>query len=165
VARLKCGIDSPMTIEDDIAFLERVPALAVLGRDALRIIAIGAENRYVHEGNTLFTQGEDADAAFVVQEGSFDLTADKNGAATVAARGALIGEFALLTETKRPVTAVAREPSSVVRIPRQLFLKTLEGYPEAALRMRDAIAARVNRTTGEFARVRTVLARGTPARK
>ena len=154
-----------MTIEDDIAFLERVPALAVLGRDALRIIAIGAENRYVHEGNTLFTQGEDADAAFVVQEGSFDLTADKNGAATVAARGALIGEFALLTETKRPVTAVAREPSSVVRIPRQHFLKTLEGYPEAALRMRDAIAARVNRTTGEFTRVRTVLARGTPARK
>jgi len=53
----------------------------------------------------------------------------------------------------------------VVRIPRQLFLKTLEGYPEAALRMRDAIAARVNRTTGEFTRVRTVLARGTPARK
>ncbi len=101
----------------------------------------------------------------MVQEGSFDLTADKNGAATVAARGALIGEFALLTETKRPVTAVAREPSSVVRIPRQLFLKTLEGYPEAALRMRDAIAARVNRTTGEFTRVRTVLARGTPARK
>ena len=65
-------------------------------------------------------------------------------APTVAARGALIGEFALLTETKRPVTAVAREPSSVVRIPRQLFLKTLEGYPDAAVRMRDALAARVN---------------------
>ena len=37
-----------MTIEDDIAFLERVPALAILGRDALRILAIGTENRYVH---------------------------------------------------------------------------------------------------------------------
>jgi CRP-like cAMP-binding protein len=155
-----------MTIEDDIAFLERVPALAVLGRDALRIIAIGSENRYVHEGNTLFAAGEDADAAYVVQEGSFDLVADKNGAATIAGRGALIGELALLTETKRPVAAVAREPSAVVRIPRQLFLKTLEGYPEAALRMRDAMAARVNRTTGEFATVRSVLLRGAaPARK
>ena len=155
-----------MTIEDDIVFLERVPALAVLGRDALRIIAIGAENRYVHEGTTLFAEGEDADAAYVVQEGSFDLMADKNGAATVAERGALIGEIALLTETKRPVTAVAREPSSVVRIPRQLFLKTLEGYPDAALRMRDAIAGRLSRTTGEFARVRAVLARpAAPGRK
>jgi len=154
-----------MTIEDDIAFLERVPALAVLGRDALRIIAIGSENRYVHEGHALFAAGEDADAAYVVQEGSFDLVAEKNGvAATVLARGALIGELALLTETKRPVSAVAREPSSVVRIPRQLFLKTLEGYPDAALRMRDALASRVSRTTGEFARVRAVLA-GAPARK
>ena len=154
-----------MSIEDDIAFLERVPALAVLGRDALRIIAIGSENRYVHEGNTLFAAGEDADSAYVVQEGSFDLVAQKNGvAATLAERGALIGELALLTETKRPVTAVAREPSSVVRIPRQLFLKTLEGYPDAALRMRDALAARVSRTTGQFAKVRSVLGR-TPARK
>ena len=82
----------------------------------------------------------------MVQEGSFDLVAEKNGvAAMVASRGALIGELALLTETKRPVTAVAREPSSVVRIPRQLFLKTLEGYPEAAVRMRDALASRVSR--------------------
>jgi CRP-like cAMP-binding protein len=154
-----------MTIEDDIAFLERVPALAILGRDALRILAIGSENRYVHEGVSLFGEGEDADGAYVVQEGSFDLVARRNASATtVAARGALIGELALLTESKRPVTAVAREPSSVVRIPRQLFLKTLEGYPDAALRMRDALATRVSRTTGEFARVRSVLA-GAPARK
>jgi CRP-like cAMP-binding protein len=150
-----------MTIEDDIAFLERVPALNVLGRDALRIIAIGSENRYVHEGNALFAEGEDADSAYVVQEGSFDLVAEKNGvAATVASRGALIGELALLTETKRPVTAVAREPSSVVRIPRQLFLKTLEGYPDAALRMRDAIAAKVSQTANELSRVRDSLVRG-----
>src|SRR5262245_21553306 len=108
-----------MTIEDDIAFLERVPALSVLGRDALRIIAIGSESRYVHEGNKLFGEGEDADSAFVVQEGSFDLVAEKNGIApSIAERGALIGEVALITETKRPVSAIAREPSSVVRIPR-----------------------------------------------
>ena len=153
-----------MSIEDDIAFLERVPALRLLGRDALRILAIGSENRYIHEGISLFGEGEDADSAYVVQEGSFDLTADKNGPATVAERGALIGELALLTETKRPVAAVAREPSSVVRIPRQLFLKMLEGYPDAARRMRDAMATRVSQTAGEFSRVRNVLAGG-PARK
>ena len=154
-----------MSIEDDIAFLERVPMLAVLGRDALRIIAIGAENRYVHDGVTLFKTGEPADAAYVVQEGSFDLVSQKSSIApSVAGPGTLIGELALLTETKRPVTATAREPSSVVRIPRQLFLKMLEGYPDAALRMRDAVAARVNRTAGEFARVRSVLTGG-PARK
>jgi CRP-like cAMP-binding protein len=155
-----------MTIEDDIAFLERVPALSILGRDALRIIAIGSESRYVHEGNALFGEGDDADGAYVVQEGSFELVAKRNGriSPTVVGRGALIGELALLTETKRPVSAIAREPSSVVRIPRQLFLKTLEGYPDAAVRMRDAMAARSSQTAGEFLKVRTGLA-GAPPRR
>ena len=98
-----------MSIEDDIAFLQRVPALAVLGRDALRILAIGTENRYVHEGVTLFGEGEQADGAYVVQEGSFDLVTRDNGAATVVGPGALIGEIALISETRRPVSAVARE--------------------------------------------------------
>jgi CRP-like cAMP-binding protein len=150
-----------MTIEDDIAFLERVPALRLLGRDALRILAIGSENRYIHEGISLFGEGEDADGAYVVQEGSFDLVSQKSSIApSVAGPGTLIGELALLTETKRPVTATAREPSSVVRIPRQLFLKVLESDPDAALRMRDALAARVNQTATEFARVRAGLAGG-----
>ena len=74
--------------------------------------------------------------------------------------GALIGEVALISETRRPVSAVAREPSSVVRIPRQLFLKMLESDPDAATRMRDALAARVNQTANEFARVRAGLAGG-----
>ena len=149
-----------MTIEDDIAFLQGVPALAILGRDALRILAIGTENRYVHEGVTLFGEGEQADGAYVVQEGSFELVKRDNGAATVVGPGALIGEVALISETRRPVSAVAREPSSVVRIPRQLFLKVLESDPDAALRMRDALAARVNQTATEFARVRAGLAGG-----
>jgi len=154
-----------MTIEDDIAFLERVPALRLLGRDALRILAIGSETRYIHEGISLFGEGEDADAAYVVQEGSFDLVSQKSSVPqSVAGPGTLVGELALLTETRRPATATAREPSSVVRIPRQLFLKMLEGYPDAARRMRDAMAARVNQTAGEFARVRSALAGG-PARK
>ena len=154
-----------MTIEDDIAFLERIPALRLLGRDALRILAIGSENRTIHEGISLFGEGEDADGAYLVQEGSFELVSEKsNVPASVAGPGTLIGELALLTETKRPVTATAREPSSVVRIPRQLFLKMLEGYPDAARRMRDAIAGRVNQTAAEFTRVRGVLAGG-PARK
>ena len=152
-----------MTIEDDIAFLERVPALAILGREALRILAIGSENRYVHEGVALFGEGEDADSAYVVQEGSFDLIAN-GGGETVIGPGALIGELALVTEMKRPTSAVAREPSSVVRITRQLFLKMLESDPAAASRMRDALAARVNQTAGEFSRVRATLAGG-PTRR
>jgi CRP-like cAMP-binding protein len=146
-----------MSIEDDIAFLERVPTLAVLGREALRILAIGAENRYVHDGVALFKDGESADAAYVVQEGSFELAVPGVAEPSTAGVGVLIGELALITETKRSATATAREPSTVIRIPRSLFLKMLEGYPDAARRLRNAIAARVNATARELVRVRTGL--------
>jgi len=148
-----------MTIEDDIAFFERVPTLNMLGRPALRILAIGAESRYVHPEEVLFSAGDPADAGFVVQEGTFNLTArqSERGDAVVVGRGTLLGELALLTETIRPVTATANEPSTVLRIPRTLFLKMLEGYPEAAQKLREIIATRADQSTQEIYGVRTIL--------
>jgi CRP-like cAMP-binding protein len=149
-----------MTIEDDIAFLERVPSFSILGRDALRILAIGAESRYVHSGEVLFSAGDPADAGYVVQDGAFSLvtdTLDTNASTTTVTRGALLGELALLTETTRPVTATAAEPSTVIRVPRSLFLKMLEGYPEAARRLRDHIASRTNEAAQDMINVRSTL--------
>ena len=146
-----------MTIEDDIAFFERVPTLGLLGRDALRILAIGAESRYVHGGEKLFAVGDQADAGFVVQEGSFSLSAGASGEPMVVGRGALIGELALITETTRPATATAVEPSTVLRIPRNLFLKMLDGYPGAAEKLRDIIATRTNQCTADIYSVRGAL--------
>ena len=148
-----------MTIEDDIAFFERVPTLNMLGRPALRILAIGAESRYVHSGEVLFSAGDAADSGFIVQEGTFSLTSRQaeGGEATVVGRGTLLGELALLTETMRPVTATANEPSTVLRIPRTLFLKMLEGYPDAAKKLRDIIASRTDQSTNEVYGVRSLI--------
>lgn len=147
-----------MGIEDDIAFLETIPGLNVLGREALRIIAIGAESLYVHTGNTLFQEGEPADAAFVVQEGSFSASAAHDTAEpAILGRGVLLGELALVTDTKRPVTVTALEPSSVLRISRSLFLKMLEGCPEAALRMRDHMAEHAETLAREIQAVRAMI--------
>ena len=156
-----------MTIEDDIAFLEKVPSFSILGRDALRILAIGAEPRYVHSGEALFMAGDPADAGFVVQDGSFRLSTnalDDNASTVTATRGALLGELALLTETTRPVTATAAEPSTVIRVPRSLFLKMLEGYPDAARRLRDHIAARTNEAAQDMIGIRSALDPRSPRR-
>ena len=148
-----------MSIEDDIAFLERVPTLRLLGRTALRILAIGAESRYVHDGEALFHAGEVADSGYVIQEGSFDLRPSGPGPSgeIMAGPGTLLGELALITETARPATAVAREPSTVIRISRSLFLKMLEGYPDAALTLREQIAARTEQSMAEMSNVRALL--------
>jgi CRP-like cAMP-binding protein len=153
-----------MTIEDDIAFFERVPTLGMLGRGALRILAIGAESRYVHIGEVLFNVGDHADSGYVVQEGSFNLTPrySNGGKAVTVGPGTLLGELAMLTDTTRPVTATALEPSTVLRIPRGLFLKMLEGYPEAAARLRDIMADRTEQSTRDIFHVRSVMAESSP---
>jgi CRP-like cAMP-binding protein len=145
-----------MGIEDDITVLERVPTFSVLGRDALRILAIGAENRSVPAGDVLFAAGDAADAGFIIQRGAVMLKEgppESESAIGVARGGVLLGEFALLTETVRTMSAVASEPTTVLRIPRTLFLKMLEGYPEAAVRMRDFMANRTTRVTGDVAQI------------
>jgi CRP-like cAMP-binding protein len=131
-----------MPLEDDIAFLEDVPTLALLGRPALRILAIGTETKKIASGAVLFYAGDLADCGYVVQEGSFMLEDDRPGKheETHVGPGTLLGDLALITDTVRTETATAQEPSIVIRIPRSLFLKMLEGYPEAARSLRDAMA-------------------------
>lgn len=145
-----------MSIEDDIALLQQGPVLGLLGRDALRILAIGSESRTVQRGSVLFTAGEPADGAYVVEGGSFALRTP-GGRETVVRRGAILGEFALLIETPRPVTATAREFSSVMRITRPLFLKMLDGYPEVAERLRQWLLEQSDRLAEEIGIVRAVL--------
>ena len=63
-----------MSIEDDVALLERVPTLRLLGREALRVLAIGSEHREFARGDQLFDIGDDADCGYVVQRGAFRVT-------------------------------------------------------------------------------------------
>src|SRR5712691_9523477 len=148
-----------MTIEDDIGFFERVPTLNQLGRQALRILAIGAESRYIHGGEVLFSAGDEADGGFVIQEGRFSLSPDDDGDGSEVTVGpfTLVGEVAPITETRRPTTATALEPSTVLCIPRPLFLKMLESFPDAARSLRDILASRLDQSVREVAGVRTIL--------
>src|SRR5215467_4678171 len=118
-----------MAIEDDINFFEKVPTLSMLGRGALRILAIGAESRYVHSGETLFSVGDDADGGYVVQEGSFRLS-PRGGDTAKSIRvgvGTLLGELALFTETPRPCSAFRgrcfSRCSRAIRTPRSACAK------------------------------------------
>ena len=60
-----------MSIEDDVALLERVPTLRLLGTTALRMLAIGSEQRDFGRGDQLFNAGDEADAGYIVQRGAF----------------------------------------------------------------------------------------------
>ena len=138
-----------MSIEDDVALLERVPTLRLLGTPALRMLAIGSEQRNIARGDRLFSQGDEADAGFVVQSGRFRVD-DGAGAETIAGPATLIGELALIVPMRRPSSATALEASTVLRLARSLFQRVLESDPAAARRLRDEFASRSSQIASDI---------------
>ena len=137
-----------MSIDDDVALLERVPTMRVLGTASLRMIAIGSEQRNMPRDSVLFHAGDEADSGFIVQRGAFRI---QDGAAElIAGPGALIGELALINAMRRPSTATAIEDSSVIRVARSLFQRVLESDPAAARRLRDEFAKRTSQIASDI---------------
>jgi CRP-like cAMP-binding protein len=136
-----------MALEDDIGFLDRLPTLHALGSDALRILAISAEQIRIEDGEVLFEEGERADSGYVVVAGAVQLQSSRDRSdedIMIARPGSLIGETALVVDTIRPATAIAIEPTSVLKIARTTFLRVLEGEPRAADALRKVISERVD---------------------
>lgn len=143
-----------MSIDDDVALLERVPTLRLLGTAALRVLAIGSEQQEFARGSVLCRFGEDADCGYIVQRGAFRINGDDGGDyEVIAGPGTLIGELALLVPMPRPSTAKAMEFSTVIRITRGMFQRVLDSDPAAARRLRDDMAARVSQLASDVALV------------
>lgn len=145
-----------MALNQDIEILRQVPLFGVLDREALRLIAFSAESRIFRAGDVVFRRGEASDGAYVVTSGTVALDAADNGAPTphLARAGVLIGELALIVDTVRPATAIVREPASLLRITRANFRRMLEEYPEAAVALRNDLAARMGGLAGQLGRIR-----------
>jgi CRP-like cAMP-binding protein len=145
-----------MALDDDVAKLTQNPTLAQLEEGALRLIAFSAESRALRAGDILFRRDEPSNGGYVLLSGSVALDASDDGsaAARIIRPPALIGELALVTNTIRPATAIVREPSTILRISRQLFHRVLNEFPESANRLRRKFEANLLKFTGELEAVR-----------
>ncbi len=134
-----------MALDDDIIFLSRIATFRVLGREAMRILAISAQSVEMLGGEQLFEEGEPADGGYIVVSGAVELKsiAEGRSGSTVARTGTLIGETAMIVDTMRPATATTLERSTLLRIPRSVFLGTLYVVPVAAVWLVDLMLDRV----------------------
>jgi CRP-like cAMP-binding protein len=148
-----------MALDDDIALLARQPLLSLMERDALRLVAFAAENRTLRAGDVLFRSGENSDGAVLVISGAVALMSGDDGqpADEIAGPGTLLGELALFTSIKRPTTAVAREPTQIMRLSRSVMRRVLTEFPDSAQAIADAVAQRLRDFVGELSHVRDAL--------
>ncbi|WP_439499325.1 cyclic nucleotide-binding domain-containing protein [Bosea sp. (in: a-proteobacteria)] len=148
-----------MTLNDDIAFLARQPLLSLMERDALRLVAFAAENRILRAGDVLFRRDDMSDGAFLVVTGAVALMNKDDGqpADEVVGPGALLGELALFAAVKRPVTAIAREPTQVMKLSRSVMRRVLGESPQSAQAIAAAIGERLQGFVSELSQVHEAL--------
>lgn len=141
-----------MALDDDIGNLRRIPLFEDFETEALRLLAFGSETKLLRAGDALFRRGEPSDGGFILTNGSIALEKRDDGrpADKILRPFALLGETALITQTTRPVTAIAREPATVLKITRALFHRVLEEYPATAARVRRRLTTRLDELAREL---------------
>ena len=135
-----------MSLDLDIPILGKVEILSGFSAEQLRLIAFGSQRRELKAGRELFYQGQKAEGGYVVLGGRLDLLVDSQGNLNVVesfGTGSIIGEMSLLVENRRVGTAVAREDSLLLEIPRSVVRRVIEEYPEQAVQLHQKISKSV----------------------
>ena len=99
------------------------------------------EERRLSPGETLFQEGDEADALALVVDGSVELSSRRAAEKAVFGGGSILGSLALLAVGSRLATAVGAERASVLLLRREDFLRLAEDNPRTACRIVSAIAA------------------------
>lgn len=100
-----------MTIYDEIACLQEVPPFAALSPVKQKLLAVVSEHAVYMAGDVIIVQGETGDAVYVLLDGVADVRIRSGGEDRLVrelGRNALFGEIAVMKNTPRMASVVAR---------------------------------------------------------
>lgn len=111
-------------------FFRNVPFFAGVGDEVLSLFAQSGRRLRIGQGEILFLQGEPADMMYIVLEGCiaiFLATADGRELVINEMRpGDCFGELALFTDQPRSTGAMGGEPSEVVALHKDTFMRGIQ---------------------------------------
>lgn len=144
-------------LDEVVRRLQKLPFFANIDTGVLKLLVFTSDRTAFETGETLMVQGEAGDAAYVVLEGMVDVRVNaEEGPVTVARLEALtlVGEIAILIDVPRTATIVARTPLETLKIKKERFFELMREHPDIAIEVMRVLAARLEITTAELARVR-----------
>src|SRR6478736_8889707 len=93
-------------------------------------------------GEVLFKEGDTGDAMFVLLDGELDVMVGDTVVAS-SRRGDLLGEMALIDQSPRSATIIARAPAQLARLDAQRFQRLIQQHPFFAMHVMKVLAARI----------------------
>jgi CRP/FNR family transcriptional regulator, cyclic AMP receptor protein len=126
--------------------LGRCPFFEGLSRGELLELAKVSEDMEVEEGKVLTREGQSGSEFFVIVDGEVSVTKDGREIRTLGP-GDFFGEIALLEDTPRTATVVAKTPLRFFVLTRQSFRSMLAHQPELEQKVLAALEERVRATS------------------
>ncbi len=126
---------------DQVEALLASPFFVTLSAEDLAgVLAVG-RTRTFEPGQAIVTQGEPGDGMYVVLDGHAEV--DVGGRFHRLGPGDLLGEMALVSQSRRMATVTATEPVEALMIPVDGFRAFLLEHPAVTLSMLQAVVARL----------------------
>lgn len=142
-----------MALDHDMAILRNLPLFAQLSPDALRLLVFSSKAASFGAGARLCGDGA-LDGALVVMAGTAEVAAPAGSLRAPMKFPAplLLGATLLIVDGAQVPHATATTVVTVLQIPRAVFRRILDEYPDDALKLQAALAADLAAFTADLAR-------------
>ena len=133
-------------IQDVEDFLKNLYPFSVLSPSSLKNLLNYITIRYYRQGETIFKAGEKPlEYLYIVRKGSVALKIEDKEI-DLLQEGDTFGYLSLLTGNSPTSTAVAERDTILYLIPKEIFLKLIEKYPEFQKFFTSSLAERISHT-------------------
>jgi CRP-like cAMP-binding protein/di/tricarboxylate transporter len=154
------GTLTPESRADSATALARTPLFAQLGRLELARLAGELEELRFAAGRVIVREGDPPDGFYVINAGWVDVVAgappEGGAAVTSLGPGEVFGEMALLADSPRTASVVARGEVTVWRLPRARFDALLAQERAIARSIEQALSRRLSSATHEAGALRAL---------
>jgi NTE family protein len=127
-------------------FLKRIQLFAGLSSEDLKRIALRLQPLSLPRGSTLFSQGDESDALYVITSGQVRALQTLRGVETVTAflgRGEMLGEAGVLTSEPRTATVKLATTCEFLKLPKKEFEDVLRETPSILLHLSRLLTMRL----------------------
>jgi CRP/FNR family cyclic AMP-dependent transcriptional regulator len=142
-----------VSLNEEVELLRNIPMFANIEPSKLKLLAFTSERLTFGEGDTLFSQGDSGDAAFIIVNGEADVMIDTpDGPLTVAhfKKNDIVGEIAILTDVPRTATVRASTKLDTMVISKELFFRLVMEFPQIAVEIMRELAKRLEATNARL---------------
>jgi CRP-like cAMP-binding protein len=147
-----------MTLDAEVQSLRQVPMFRDIDPARLKLLAFTSERVHFVPGQRFFSQGDFADAAYVILEGAADVMIGAPGGEIKVAelgRADVVGEMGILADSPRSATIIAQGPTTALRIDKRVFLELLLQFPQMSIAVMRELASRLEKTNAQVAALRS----------